>query len=176
MKRFDDIFRKFHHQLFVYCMKFVDEEDALDIVQDVFVVMWEKRKYTLDEEHVKSFLFHSVKNMCLNLLKHQGVMHKHQSHEKNKLARLEIQFYNSGETSLIENEDLTIIHDAINSLSAINKEIIVLSRFEGLKNHEIADKLGIPQRTVETRLYRALNELREKLTHKQIFVLFRLCL
>jgi len=176
MKQFDDIFRKFHHQLFLYCMKFVDEEDALDIVQDVFVVLWEKRKYTMNDEHVKSFLFHSVKNMCLNLLKHQGVMHKHQSHEKNKLVRLEMQFYKSGETSLIEKEELATIYKVINSLSSVHKEVVVLSRFEGLKNHEIADKLSIPQRTVETRLYRALNELREKLTHKQILVLFRLCL
>lgn len=174
MSQFDDIFRKFHHPLFLYCLKFVEEEDALDVVQDVFVQFWEKGKFTLEEEHIKSFLFHAVRNKCLNLLKHQSVMHKHQTLEKNKLSRLEVQFYKSGEKSLIEQENLEKIEEAIRSLSAIHREVIELSRFEGLKNHEIAEKLHVPQRTVETRLYRALAELKKELTKNQIIILFRL--
>ena len=174
MKKFDAIFKRFHQPLFLFCLKFVDEEDALDVVQDVFVVLWEEQKYTLGDEHLKSFLFHAVRNRCLNFLKHQSVVHKHQSHEKNMLARLELQFLNNGEKSLIEQETREKIFEAIDALPEIYRDVIVKSRFEGLKNFEIAEKTGVPLRTVETRLYRALVKLREKLTKDQIFILFNL--
>jgi RNA polymerase sigma-70 factor (ECF subfamily) len=88
----------------------------------------------------------------------------------------ELDFYKSGETSLIENEDLEKIYAAIDSLPENYKEIIELSRFEGLKNKEIAERLQIPLRTVETRLFRALSGLRKILTEKQILVLMNLIL
>jgi RNA polymerase sigma-70 factor (ECF subfamily) len=76
---------------------------------------------------------------------------------------LEINRYSNGEQSLIEKEGLEKIYSAINSLTMKNREILELSRFEGLKNQEIAELLHIPIRTVETRLFRALKKLRELL-------------
>lgn len=172
MERFDAIFRKYHHRLFLYTLKFIENEsDALDIVQEVFTTVWEKQKYKLDEEHIKPFLFNSVKNSCLNFLKHQAVIQKHQDIQKHRLVELELNHFNSGEKSLIEKEDLKKIYSAIDSLSCIHKEVIQLSRFDGLKNNHIAKKLNIPIRTVETRLYRALSELKNKLSEKLICIL-----
>lgn len=176
MANFDLLFRKYHHPLFLYAHKFVaDESVALDIVQDVFTLIWERKKLDLGDEHLKAYLFHSVRNHCLNYLKHQKIIRKHEERRQDLFAEFEIQYYESGEKSLIQKEELDKIYSAVNSLSDINREIIELSRFEGLKNKEIASRLNIPLRTVETRIFRALNELREKLSKKIIRILLNMC-
>lgn len=176
MSSFEDIFKKYHTPLFLYSRKFVDDEDvALDMVQDVFALFWEKKKFRFEEEHVKAYLFNSVRNACLNFLKHEKVVRKHQENRSSVLQEMEIQYYGSGEKSLIEKENLEKIYQAIDSLSDIHKEIIELSRFEGLKNKEIAKRLNIPIRTVETRLFRALSLLREKLSKNTFHIFLNIC-
>jgi len=171
MSFFDQIFQKYYQPLFVYGLKFIDDGNEVhDILQEVFVTVWENQKHKLEERHLKSYLFNAVKNGCLNFLRHKMVVSKHVEKQKIILPLLELDFYKSGEKSLIEKQDLEIIHKAIDSLSREYKEVIELSRFEGLRNKEIAEKLQIPERTVETRLYRALSELRKKLTQNQLFI------
>jgi len=175
MTSFERIYTEHYHYLFLYSLKFVENDnDAHDIVQEVFVSVWEKEKYKLEKTHLKSYLFNSVRNSCFNYLKHQTIVRKHVEEEHDSLKMHELDFYKSGEKSLIEKEDLEKIYAAIDSLSDNYKEIIQLSRFEGLKNKQVAEQLKIPGRTVETRLFRALNKLREILSDKQIFILFNL--
>jgi len=172
MTEFDQLFRKYHRRLLLFTLKFVDSEgDALDIVQNVFVAIWENGKFNQNEEMVQAYLFSSVRNSCLNYLKHKKVVRKFESEASFHLREMEAVHYQSGEKSLIETENLNQINDAINSLPDIYKEIIVLSRLEGLKNSEIAEKLNLPIRTVETRVFRALSFLREKISQKSFFIL-----
>lgn len=172
MTEFDSLFRKYHRRLLLYAMKYVEHEsDALDIVQNIFVAIWESGKYKHKEELVRSYLFTAAKNSCLNYLKHQKIVRKFENETLNQLSEMEAMHYHSGEKSLIESENIMQINDAIDSLSDIYREVIHLSRFEGLKNHEIAEKLNVPVRTVETRIFRALTTLREKITTKSIFIM-----
>jgi RNA polymerase sigma-70 factor (ECF subfamily) len=139
-------------------MKFVESEsDALDIVQNIFIAIWENGKFREEEELVQSYLFAAVKNSCLNYIKHQKVVKKFEYDVALHIGEMEIIHYQSGEKSLIEKENLAQINNAIDSLAAIYREVIVLSRLDGLKNSEIAEKLNIPLRTVETRIFRALS-------------------
>ena len=56
-----------HDPLFLYANKFVaDESVALDIVQDVFTLVWEKERQLLDDEHLKAYLFNAVRNQSFN--------------------------------------------------------------------------------------------------------------
>ena len=175
MNDFDYLFRKYHHRLLLYTMKFVEREsDALDIVQNIFVAVWENGKYKDKEELVQSYLFTAVKNSCLNYLKHQQVVKKFEHSAAVQIGETEALHYQSGEKSLIEKENLQQITDAIDSLNEIYREVIVLSRFDGLKNSEIAEKLNLPLRTVETRIFRALSALKEKISQKSIFILLYL--
>lgn len=172
MSDFDQIFKEYHHSLLLYSLKFIESEsEALDIIQEIFVMVWENEKYKLDQNHLKAYLFNSVRNACLNHIKHQHVIRKHIQTENLKIRELELGLYDSHEKSLIEEEDLQKIYRAIDSLSENYKEVLELSRFEGLKNKEIAQQLDVPIRTVETRLFRALNQLKEKLSEKQILIL-----
>lgn len=175
MTDFDSLFRKYHKRLLLYSLKFVESEgDALDIVQNVFVAVWENKKYALDDDHIQAYLFNSVRNSCLNYLKHQKIIRKFESQTSLQLKELEAIHYQTGENSLIETENLNQIYLAIDSLSDIYKEVIQLSRFEGLKNNEIAKKLDLPLRTVETRIFRALSVLKSKISHKSFFILLYL--
>jgi RNA polymerase sigma-70 factor (ECF subfamily) len=169
---FDLVFRKYHHRLFLYTLKFIESEsEALDIVQNVFLSVWENEKFRVEESMIRSYLFNAVKNSCLNYIKHRKVIRKFEKIASTELRELEALQYESGEKSLIEKESLQQLEDAINSLSPIYKEVIVLSRYEGLKNKEIANQLNIPVRTVETRIFRALTLLKEKISPKTFFVL-----
>ena len=175
MNDFNNLFRKYHRRLLLYSLKYVESEsDALDIVQNMFVAIWENEKYKQDEKLVNAYLFSSVKNGCLNYLKHQKIVKKFENETSLQLMTMEAVHYQSGERSLIEQENMKQINDAIDSLSDIYKEVIFLSRFEGLKNHEIAEKLNIPVRTVETRIFRALSTLKEKMLQKSFFILLYL--
>jgi len=174
MTLFDQIFQEYYHSLLLYSLKFVkNENDAHDIIQEVFAAVWENQKYKLAPGHLKSYLFNAARNGCLNSLKHQNVVRKYVEEEQS-IKKYELDFYESDEKSIIETEDLKKIHEAIDSLSKNYKEVIQLSRFEGLKNKEIAEKLDIPVRTVETRLFRALANLRKLLSEKQIYILMSL--
>lgn len=175
MPDFDFLFRKYHRRLLLYSLKYVESEsEALDIVQNIFVAVWENGKYKQNDELVKAYLFSAVKNSCLNYIKHQKVVRQFEHDAALEIKDMEAVHYQSGEKSLIEKETLKQIDEAINSLTDIYREVIFLSRFEGLKNHEIAEKLNVPVRTVETRIFRALSSLKEKMSQKSFFILLYL--
>lgn len=175
MTDFDSLFRKYHHRLLLYTRKFIDNEsDALDIVQNVFVAVWENKKFRDEDERVQAYLFSAIRNSCLNYLKHQRIVRKFEQDIVLEIKEMEVMHYQSGERSLIETENIRQISEAIESLSEIYRQVIVLSRFEGLKNQEIAEQLGIPVRTVETRIFRALSLLKEKISQKSFFILLYL--
>ena len=175
MTEFDLLFHTYHRRLLLFSLKFIESEsDALDIIQNIFVAVWENGKHLQKEEIVKAYLFSAVKNSCLNHLKHQKVIRQFEHDTVRRMNELDAFHYQSGERSLIEKESLKQIEDAIDSLSDLYKEVIVLSRFEGLKNIEIAERLNVPVRTVETRIFRAISALKEKMSQKSFFILLYL--
>lgn len=128
-----------------------------DIVQDTFVHVWENQGNFNDLVSTKVFLYRTVKNKCLNQIKHQTV--------KNTFA--ENQTDNQFEENLfikncIEEETIRLIYEAIESLPENCKNIIDLS-LKGLKNEEIAETLKISINTVKTHKKTAYKLLRIKL-------------
>ncbi len=162
-----DSFERFfvlHHQSLVfYALKFVGNRDvASDIVQEVFVKLWENRNDIVINVSLKAFIYKSVYHLCLNHIEQLKIRATHHKAIFTELMDIELDYYNS-EQSLIQKELATHIEEAVNKLSPDYKEVIVLSRYQGLKNKEIAEKINVSQRTVETRIYRALNKLRKEL-------------
>lgn len=170
---FDKLFLNYHHQLFRYTLKFIeDENEALDLVQDIFVEVWERGHYKNPDKEVKAYLFTAVKNSCLNYIRHQKVIRKFEHHASLQIKEAEASYYLSGEQSYVEKESLQRIDEAIDSLNDIYREVIILSRLEGLKNKDIAKLLDVPVRTVETRIFRALALLKEKIPVRALVLLF----
>ena len=74
---FHELFREFFQTLVIYAMKYVStQEEAEDIVQDVFVSVWEKEEKFLSYQSFRVFLYRSVRNTCLNFAKHKLVEKK----------------------------------------------------------------------------------------------------
>ena len=88
LNAFEQFFEFYYPKLMGLACRFVDEEEAKDLVQDVFVDFWE-RKHNLDMTNISSYLSKSVKNKCFNKIKHQEVVNNYANHLKVAHARLE---------------------------------------------------------------------------------------
>lgn len=157
---FDFIFNYYYSGLCAYSLKYIQEKETVeDIVQDFFVSLWLKSNQTIITDSLKSYLFTSVKNRCLDYLKH---------HEVEKKFNLNTLIYSAPpeETNFdiyVETELREAISAGLEKLAPRCREIFELSRFKGLKNQEIADKLNISKRTVELQISLALKTLRLEL-------------
>ncbi|MCU4177219.1 RNA polymerase sigma-70 factor [Carboxylicivirga sp. N1Y90] len=163
IKNFEEFFMEHHHAMVLYAYKFVRDKDlAMDIVQDAFTRLWESRNEVLIKVSVTAYLYKTVYNLCLNHIEQQKLHSQHHQAISLELREKELDYFN-GETSLLQKETASVIASAVKELPEDYKQVVEMSRFEGLKNKEIAEKLNIPQRTVETRIYRAINKLRDSL-------------
>lgn len=155
---FELVFNTFYGLLKSYALRFIeDTEDAEEVVQDVFVKFWERCESIAPDSSVKSYLYRSVHNTCLNHLKHQKVKDAYRQHV--------ITFMEEAANELVEEQEglRERILDEINNLPPRCSEIFKLSRFDGLKYQEIAEHLEISVKTVEVQMGKALKVLRERL-------------
>lgn len=157
---FEFFFKAYYPRLLGYAIRFVpNEEQSRDIVQDCFVTFWEKRE-EINSISITSLLFTMVKNSCLNYLKHEIVVQKHQLQYLDNLAGEE-RLYHSDflihtEGRLLFDELQEQIQKVTDSLPARCREVFLLSRFKGLKNREIADDLKISTTAVEKHISKAM--------------------
>ena len=160
MDSFNYFFDYYYSGLCVYAKNFTgDLNTSEEVVQDVFVRFWEKRQNIEIESSVRFYLFKTVYNQCMNLLKHKKVELNYILNQKNREDNLyEEQWSLYNETELRQALD-----NAISKLPQRCREVFVLSRFENLKNKEIAEKLGITEKTVENQINKALRVLRMEL-------------
>ena len=129
-----------------------------DIVQDVFVSFWEKKRSFPNIYSLKSFFYTSVRNSCLDYLKHQKV--------KERYREINVDTERQNESFLdeiIRNEAYNVIYQEINKLPPMGKKVLLLS-LNGNSNEEVAVALGIAINTVKTHKARAYQVLRSKLT------------
>lgn len=162
---FKSIFQEYYQPLCHLSIQYLEDEDeAKGVVQEAFVKLWEIRQNLDPDSNIQNFLFTLVKNSCLNLIKRRQILLRH--HEK--IRRLEMHYqYESlsriGNDYLEFNELKEKIDLAIRKLPEHCRAVFEMSRFEELKNREIAEKLGVTQKTVEAHLTKALKILRKEL-------------
>lgn len=155
------LFKKSFPRLLGYAVRFVENEEvALDIVQECFLNFWEKRNL-LVAVSVTSLLFAMVRNSCLNYLKHEAVVEKHRIEYLAKVGGEERLYYadfapDAGYGLLYEELEQQI-KSVIDNLPERCREVFVLSRFENLKNREIAEQLRISTTAVEKQIAKALD-------------------
>lgn len=167
-------FRKYHANLLFYATRIVGDEEAADVVQDVFVELWKRKDSTEIGEQIQAFLYRAVYTRSLNVLKHRGVESNYYT-AMEEIARQRVEFYQPDNNEVIRRiEDRELrsqIHAAINELPDKCKEVFKLSYLHHMKNKEIADVLGVSLRTVEAHMYKALKFLRTRLSHLWWFFL-----
>jgi RNA polymerase sigma-70 factor (ECF subfamily) len=159
---FDEIFRHYSTSLFYYACKFVDDEAARDIVQDIFVKLWSDEKLSI-KLSLNALLFTMVRNSCLQQLEKQKVRNKYLESNKLLLQEEELHFYIEEKSSLIEQEVENKLNEVLNVLPDRCRQIFVMSRFENKKNKAIAEELDISVKAVEKQITRALSTIRTEL-------------
>jgi RNA polymerase sigma-70 factor (ECF subfamily) len=160
VKVFDYLFHHYYSGLVVFAMKLVDEKEvAEDIVQEFFYKLWSEREKRSINQSFKSYFFSSVRNRCLDYLRHQKISRKADVYLAQKMQQ---DLLNESDM-LVESELRERIHGAIDKLPEKCRKIFVMNRLEGMKPGEIAEHENISIRTVEGHIGKALKLLREEL-------------
>lgn len=158
----EDDFNEFYRSNIQFVINFSsyksgNRDTALDLVQEVFLKMWEKCS-EISYNKAKSYLFTSVHNLFLNTMKHQKVV---LNYAKNTPY---IDINNQSPEYLLEEEEFKIkLKNAIEDLTEAEREVFLLNRIDGKKYREIAELLNISQKAVEKRMSSALKKLRTKI-------------
>lgn len=171
---FKTFFECYYPKLMALACRFVDEQVAKDLVQEVFASYWEQKK-VIKPDNIRSFLFKWVQNSCLNHIKHQMVVDEYESRVRIAKARITFLEENNDVLKSIINQDLRqIIELSVNKLPPKCAQAFRLAYFEDLSHKDIAKMMDISTRTVEGHIRQALAYLREDL--KDLFILiFMLC-
>ena len=160
---FEEIYTTYFPLLYNYAFTIVkNRAEAEDAVGDVFLKLWEEKHLRNIETSVKSYLFKSVYNQCINILQREEVREKYANYVQH------LQYVNENDSdyplsSLIESELTETLQKAIEKLPPQCRKIFEMSRMEQMTHEEIARKLGVSINTVHMQIKRALGKLRIEL-------------
>lgn len=158
---FAEIYARYQTLLFQYAVKKLqDEEGAKDILQEVFVSLWNSRDKFLEEAPIAPFLYRSVLNKVLNVFRRDGISREYISSLQ---ATIDERSGASADYRIREKDISAMIELEISNLPPRMREIFELRRKRYLSNKEIALELDISEHTVATHIKNALKILRKKL-------------
>jgi RNA polymerase sigma-70 factor, ECF subfamily len=159
-KAFEKLFFHYFPRLHSFIHKITGNgQEAEDLVQDVFIAIWNNKEKIDENRSFGSFVFKIAKNKALNLIKH-------------RLCQQVFIQYSEGEYVSMPGNDLnteefqSIIEEAVSSLPEKTREIFLLSRHEGLTYLQIAEKLRITQNVVDHEIRKALKQFKSILKAK----------
>lgn len=160
-KVFESVFREFYAPLCVHARRYlVDGDVAEEVVQDMFFKMWERREALAINTSLAAYLFKSITNHSLNYLKYQQHAQKYQDFigfrtDDNRAV--------SPHDALVHSDLEKQLFGLVKSMPERRRMIFEMSRLEGLRYNDIAEKLGISVKTVEVQMSKALEFMREHL-------------
>lgn len=167
IKSFEQLFRLFYPRLKNYAYSLLhNENEAEDLVQDVFFQLWQSMSELDDEKNVGSYLFTLLKNKCLNSLKHKVVEEKYmfQSAKNENEELYHISFSETDGFVSMEERLMTELEIIISKLPEKCQTAFRLKWFEGKKVREIAEIMDISTTMVDKHLAKGLEIARKKLT------------
>ena len=163
-KAFEYLFDRYYEGLLNYAGRIVRETElAYDLVQETFCKLYEDHANLNIHLSIKSYLYKSVYNSCLNEIKHRKVVNNHIDRELLDFYFSEIVQTPEAELALLGENINNALREAIDKLPERCREVFVLSKMEELSNKEIAERLNISVKTVEVQMTKALSRLRKEL-------------
>ena len=179
--RFEDIYLSYFSKMKYFAKEYViSEEDAENIVPEVFVELWENKEMLNMHMNLIAYLFTTIKNKCLNHLRHKLVVQETASKLQEEYTislRMNLDSLEAFDNNLFSDQDIEkIISRALDTLSEKCRTIFIMSKIEGKKQKEIAQELNISINTIETQMGIAYKKLRIELKDYFPILLFILCL
>ena len=172
---FPQLFEFYYPKLMRLACRFVDDEEAKDLVQEVFVDYW-KIKQNIDITNVSSYLYKSIKNKCFNHIRHQAVVNNYASSLKIAHARMEYLENTTDDNevfSQVNNRNLReLIEASTAKLPPKCQEAFKLCFFHEMTSREAAELMGVSPRTVEGHIQKAILHLRADLNPYIFLLLF----
>lgn len=157
-KAFKIVFDLLYSQLVTYAYSFINEEEVCEeLVQEAFLITWDRREMLTEEFNLRAYLYKSIHNQALNHLRHQKVVLQHRQYQNFAQADL-------AEKAVEPNPYLKkALDEAIEQLPERSRLIFQMSRIDGLRHREIATELSISEKTVEVQVRKARLFLQKKL-------------
>ncbi|HEX2847865.1 MAG TPA: RNA polymerase sigma-70 factor [Chitinophagaceae bacterium] len=157
---FEQVFKTYFKNLHAYaCTILKDEDEAEEMVQQVFFKLWERAENLSFNGPIAAYLYRAIHNECLNYLKHQKVRSNHQLYVAHSMKNQA----DHAQGKVMGKELEARYKKALEELPEQCRLIFQLSRFADMKYREIADELDISVKTVENQMGKALKLLRQKL-------------
>lgn len=157
---FTIIFSKYYSDLVHFAFHYLhDLSVSEEVVQDVFLKLWESRRTLAIDTSLRSYLLKAVQNRCIDHSRHTVIQQRYTS------SVLEKQFDSSDDTEhyVLHSELEVKLGEALDKMPAELSEPFVMSRFQGMNYAGIAGKLGVSVRTIEVRIAKTINLLRKEL-------------
>lgn len=163
ISEFEKLFRTYYDPLCRYAFQMLHDMDAAEeLVQEFFYNYWKNRESLEVKISLKAYLYRSIRNNALHYLEHLAITRMHAK----EVIYTQTEFdTNSAADQLELNELNAIVERTLGELPARCSDVFKLSRFEGLKYHEIAKQLSISVKTVEADMGKALQLFRKNLKH-----------
>ncbi len=165
---FEGLYNKYSDRLYNFAFRFVsDERAAEDIVHEAYITLWEKFEGK-DGDTWQALLFRLVRNRSIDTLRHQSALKVVRMTESFKeihdegLYQLDLAVSDSDKRTIYD-ELISNIRDIMSRLPDRCREVFTMSRFQNLKNKEIAAALGISEKAVEKHIHKALTVFRKEL-------------
>ena len=179
--KFEDIYLSYFSKMKHFATEYViSDEDAENIVQDVFVELWENKEMLNMHMNLIAYLFTTIKNKCLNHMRHKIVVQNTATKMQEEYLislRMNLDSLETFDNKLFSDQDIEkIINRALDSLPEKCRTIFFMSKIEGKKQKEIAQELNISINTVGTQIGIAYKKLRTELNDYLPIMLFLLSL
>lgn len=159
---FDRLYQKYHHAIYRNIFKLTKSDDASqDILQDIFVVLWEKRTEIKPEQSVSGWLFVLSFNRSVSYLRRKF----RESLVVNSIPFAETESDNDDMQAI--NDQYFLLYEAINTLSPQKKKVFMLCKLEGKTYEEAAEKLNISKHTVKEYLGHAVLSVKNHISKQQ---------
>ncbi len=162
-----DLFRILYRPLCVYALHYLKDADAVeDVVQEAFTAWWQKGAGT---DNAKAYLYAIVRNRCIDILRRQG-------RQPEQLLPEDAAGVISDEEAVDRSALEARLWEAVDRLPARRRELLLMSKRDGLTYEQIADATGLSVNTVRNQISRALQSLRDGAAGILDYILLLPCL
>jgi RNA polymerase sigma-70 factor (ECF subfamily) len=160
-KAFELIFNRYNEKLYFFALGYLHSStEAEEVIQQVFVSLWENRSTLIEVFTLKDYLYKAVINKIYNYFKHQAVRLRYQNH----MVTQESLEDDHSQQSIYFNDLKGTLENLIEELPTRQQQIFKLNQQEGLSPLEIANCLGLSVRSVENQIYRAMKYIKKNLS------------
>ncbi|HEX8609049.1 MAG TPA: RNA polymerase sigma-70 factor [Pedobacter sp.] len=157
---YTEIFERYNSLLLRHAFKLLSkEDDTYDVVQDVFLNLWQRRAEFTINSSLSAYLFTAVKNRIFKLFAHKEVVIRYER----SLSAFMVEGYDIVEEGLMEKELSDLIKKEIDALPTRMREVFLLNKTEELSYKEIAQRLNISDQTAKQQVYKAIKILKPKI-------------